>query len=112
MACGRALVWTWSGFGSRESAVGSAHAAATRNFRQHFPRVRYSPVFRAGDAFYFGGAPKLVEHGMFNESKDKPLTYVAIGVRIPGSGRGSGARQGAGPAQQPATKPGRSALQE
>lgn len=54
---------------------------------------------RIGDAFYAGGLPKLVEHGMFNESKDKPLTYVAIGVRIPGASLGGGALRG------PATKP-------
>jgi hypothetical protein len=62
-----------------------------------------------GDAFYAGGAPKLVEHGMFNESKDKPLTYVAIGVRIPGTGGGGGARGGGarGASRGPATQPGR-----
>jgi len=64
---------------------------------------------RLGDAFYAGGSPKLVEHGMFNESKDQPLTYLAIGVPLPSAGRGGGggggtrpAGAGRGPASQPA----------
>ena len=64
---------------------------------------------RIGDAFYAGGAPKLVEHGMFNESKDKPLTYVAIGVRIPGTGAAParGGARGTAPPPAPVTPPGR-----
>jgi len=65
---------------------------------------------KVGDAFYAGGAPKLVEHGMFNESKDKPMTYVAIGVRIPGqggTGRGGGPRQGSETPQGPTAQPGK-----
>jgi mannose-6-phosphate isomerase-like protein (cupin superfamily) len=63
---------------------------------------------RIGDAFYAGGAPKLVEHGMFNESKDQPLTYVAIGVPVGGTARGGGgAARGAGAGRGAATAPGR-----
>ena len=54
---------------------------------------------RIGDAFYAGGAPKIVEHGMFNENKDQPLTYVAIGVPVGGTARGGGAARGAAPAR-------------
>jgi hypothetical protein len=66
---------------------------------------------KVGDAFYAGGAPKLVEHGMFNESKDKPMTYVAIGVRIPGQpdpGRGGGGKKQAADAPKgPTAQPGK-----
>jgi quercetin dioxygenase-like cupin family protein len=65
---------------------------------------------RVGDAFYAGGAPKLVEHGMFNESKDKPMTYVAIGVRIPGQpvpGRGGAQKQGTEAPRGPAAQSGK-----
>jgi hypothetical protein len=64
---------------------------------------------RVGDAFYAGGSPKLVEHGMFNESKDKPLVYLAIGVPLAGSGRGGGGggRAGGGAGRGAASQPGR-----
>lgn len=47
---------------------------------------------RGGDAFYAGGAPRLDEHGMMNESTKDPLIYLAIGVRIPGQGGPAGGR--------------------
>jgi mannose-6-phosphate isomerase-like protein (cupin superfamily) len=47
---------------------------------------------RTGDAIYAGGAPRLDEHGFFNESPKEPLIYVAIGVRIPGTPGGGAPR--------------------
>ena len=54
---------------------------------------------RTGDAFYAGGAPRLDEHGLFNESTKDPLIYVAIGVRIPGQGGYGGGRRGGAPSR-------------
>ena len=63
---------------------------------------------RLGDAFYAAGAPKLEEHGMFNESKDAPLTYLAIGVPVGGTARGGGGgARGAAPARGAAAPAGR-----
>jgi len=62
---------------------------------------------RLGDAFYAAGTPKLVDHGMFNESKDHPLTYVAIGVPVGGVTAGSAGRGGARSTTAPAMRPGR-----
>lgn len=61
---------------------------------------------RTGDAFYAGGAPRLDEHGLFNESTKDQLIYVAIGVRIPGQGGPGGGRRG-GPPQGAPPRPGR-----
>ena len=65
-------------------------------------------AFAAGMmAFYAAGAPKLEEHGMFNESKDASATYLAIGVPVGGANRGGGTRAGAGAARGAASQPGR-----